>query len=80
MNKLNFQAKKTGDTLEAQEWNSVVNKIDELVDASNSGNSGGSSQGGNGGSESSTPIDTSGVLSVSAKGNITLGSTKNINL
>lgn len=80
MNKLNFQAKKTGDTLEAQEWNSVVNKIDELVDASNSGNSGGSSQGGNSGSDSSTPIDTSGVLSVSAKGNVTLGSTKNINL
>ena len=75
MNKLNFQAKKTGDTLEAQEWNSVVNKIDELVDASNGGNSGGNS-----GSESSTPIDTSGVLSVSAKGNVTLGSTKNINL
>ena len=40
MNKLNFQTKSTGDTLEAQEWNQVVNKVDELVEASNNGGGG----------------------------------------
>lgn len=68
MNKLNFQAKKTGDTLEASEWNSVVNKVDELVEASNTGGGGGE------------VIDSSGTLSVSAKGNVTVNSNKNINL
>ena len=73
MNKLNFQSKKTGDTLQAQEWNSVVSKVDELVDAANSGGSGG-------GSGSGEVIDSSGVISISAKGNVTVGSNKNINL
>lgn len=72
MNKLNFQAKRNGDTLEASEWNAVVNKVDELVDASNDGGSGSGS--------SSTPIDTGGIITVSTKGNVTVGSTKNINL
>lgn len=73
MNKLNFTSKKTGDTLQASEWNSVVSKVDELVDSAN--NSGGNSGG-------STPvvIDPSGILSTSAKGNVTLGSGKNINV
>lgn len=40
MNKLNFQNKNNGDTLDASEWNQAVNKIDELVEAaSNEGNS-----------------------------------------
>ena len=69
MNKLNFQTKSTGDTLEAQEWNQVVNKVDELVDAAN--NSGGGE---------GTVIDSQGILSVSAKGNVTVGSGKNINI
>lgn len=69
MNKLNFQNKNTGDILEASEWNQVVNKVDELVDATNNGTGG-----------SSTPIDASGILSVSNKGNVTLGSQKNINI
>lgn len=68
MNKLNFQSKNTGDTLEAQEWNQVVSKVDELVEASN-----------NGGGEAQV-IDSSGVISVSAKGNVTLGSNKNVNI
>ena len=73
MNKLNFQNKSTGDTLEASEWNSVVSKIDELVEASNTGG---------GGSGSNTPvvIDPSGIISTSNKGNVTLGSGKNINI
>ena len=77
MNKLNFQDKRTGDTLEATEWNQVVSKVDELVDAANNGTGGGggSSQGGE-----AVVIDTSGVITASAKGNITLGSTKNINI
>ena len=66
MNKLNFQDKSTGDTLEAQEWNQVVSKVDELVEASNNGGG--------------TIIDSSGILSVSAKGNVTVGSGKNINI
>lgn len=70
MNKLNFQAKKTGDTLEASEWNSVVSKVDELVDSANN----------NEGSGSSSPIDTNGIISVSSKGNVTLGSNKNVNI
>ena len=78
MNKLNFQNKNTGDTLEASEWNSVVSKIDELVEASNTG-------GNNSGGGSSTPIDTSGVLSVKIKNNftnVTLGNNniKNVNI
>ena len=66
MNKLNFQNKSTGDTLEAQEWNQVVNKVDELVEATNTGGG--------------QVIDSSGVLSVSAKGNVTLSSNKNVNI
>ena len=69
MNKLNFQNKSTGDTLEAQEWNQVVNKVDELVEASN-----------NGSGNTPTIIDSSGILSTSAKGNVTVGSGKNINI
>lgn len=76
MNKLNFQSKRTGDTLEANEWNQVVSKVDEIVESVNTG--GGSSSGGDSGS--SEPVDTSGTISVSAKGNVTIGSTKNINL
>ena len=68
MNKLNFQNKSTGDTLEAQEWNQVVSKVDELVEVANTG--GGEAQ----------VIDSSGVISVSAKGNVTLGSNKNVNI
>ena len=67
MNKLNFQTKSTGDTLEAQEWNQVVNKVDELVEASNNGGGG-------------TVIDSKGILTVSHKGNVIIGSGKNINI
>lgn len=66
MNKLNFQTKNTGDTLEAQEWNQVVNKVDELVEATN-----------NGGGQ---VVDSSGTISVSTKGNVTLSSNKNVNI
>ena len=68
MNKLNFETKKNGDTLEASEWNQVVSKVDELVDSANNGGGSGS------------PIDTNGVISVSSKGNVTLGSNKNVNI
>ena len=67
MNRLNIQNKSTGDTLEASEFNSLVGKVNELVDSENNGG---------------TPviIDPSGILSTSRKGNVTLGSTRNINL
>ena len=73
MNKLNFQSKKTGDTLEAQEWNQVVSKVDELVDSVNDG-------GGSGSGETTPSTDPSGIISVSAKGNVTMSSSKNINI
>lgn len=71
MNKLNFSTKTNGDVLNATEWNSLVSKTDELVDAIN-----------NGGSGSGTPtvIDSNGVISVSGKGNVTVGSSKNVNV
>lgn len=67
MNRLNIQNKSTGDTLEASEFNSLVGKVNELVDSENNGG---------------TPvvIDPSGILSTSGKGNVTLGSPRNINL
>lgn len=77
MNKLNFQSKKNGDTLEDYEWNQVVNKIDELVDSVNNGSSSG---GGSSSGQTPVVIDPTGILSVSAKGNVTMGSTKNINI
>lgn len=69
MNKLNFQNKQNGDPLDASEWNSVVSKIDELVESTN-----------NGGNNTPVVIDSSGILSTSSKGNVTLGSGKNINI
>ena len=74
MNRLNIQTKSTGDRLEASEWNQVVNKINELVDSNSEGGGG-----------SSTPIDTSGILSAKTKNgftNVTLGNNniKNVNI
>ena len=75
MNKLNFTSKNNGDVLNASEWNAVVSKTDELVQAVNDGAV-------SGGGSSSTPvaIDTSGVVSVNSNGNTIISSTKHINL
>lgn len=72
MNKLNFTSKSNGDVLNASEWNSLVGKTDELVDAINNG----------GGSSSGTPaaVDTNGVVSVNSKGNTTISAAKNVNI
>ena len=67
MTKQNFTQKSNGDTLSASEWNNLTSYVNTAVDAINAGGGGGA-------------IDSSGVLSVSAKGNVTLGSNKNINL
>lgn len=67
MTKQTFTQKSNGDTLSATEWNGLTSYVNEAVDAINNGGSGGAT------------IDTTGVISVSNKGNITLGSTKNIN-
>lgn len=56
MNKLNFQNKNNGDTLDASEWNQAVNKIDELVEAASNG---GSNTGG-GGSDPHITFDSTG--------------------
>ena len=80
-------SKEEGDTLSATEWNvisSAVNtaqsKINQILDEGIP-SGGGSSEGG-GSSSPSTIIDTSGMLSVSSKGNLAIGtnSIKNINL
>ena len=73
MNKLNFTSKNNGDVLNASEWNALVSKTDELVQAVNTGSA---SSGG------STPsvIDAGGVVSVNSKGNTTISAAKNINI
>lgn len=67
MTKQNFTQKSNGDTLSASEWNNLTSYVNTAVDAINAGGGGGA-------------IDSSGVLSVSSKGNVTVGSNKNINL
>ena len=67
MNKLNFNNKVTGDTLEASEWNQVTNKIDEIIESYNNGGN-------------TIVIDSSNIISTSSKGNVTLGSPKNVNI
>jgi hypothetical protein len=67
MTKQTFTQKSNGDTLSASEWNNLTSYINTAVDAINAGGGG-------------ATIDSSGVLSVSSKGNVTVGSNKNINL
>lgn len=70
MTKQTFIQKSNGDTLSAAEWNNLTSYVNTAVDAINDG----------GGSGSGSTIDTSGVISVSSKGNVTLGSNKNVNV
>lgn len=70
MTKQTFIQKSNGDTLSAAEWNNLTSYVNTAVDAINAG----------GGSGSGSTIDTSGVISVSSKGNVTLGSNKNVNV
>ena len=72
MTKQNFTQKSNGDTLSASEWNNLTSYINTAVDAINAG-----------GSSTGTPsavIDTTGVISVSGKGNVTVSSNKNVNV
>lgn len=69
MNKLTTNNKVNDvDELNASEWNEAINTINNLIDEVENESGGG------------TPIDTSGTISVSAKGNVTLGSNKNVNV
>ena len=70
MTKQTFTQKSNGDTLSASEWNNLTSYVNTAVDAINAG----------GGSGSGSPIDTNGVISVSSKGNVTVGSNKNVNI
>ena len=70
MTKQTFIQKSNGDTLSAAEWNNLTSYVNTAVDAINA----------DGGSGSGSAIDTSGVISVSSKGNVTLGSNKNVNI
>lgn len=72
MTKQTFTQKSNGDTLSATEWNTLTGYVNEAVDAINSGSGGATIEGG--------VIDTSGMVSVSSKGNTTISSVKNINL
>lgn len=69
MTKQTFIQKSNGDTLSATEWNNLTSYVNTAVDAINAGGAG-----------SGSPIDTSGIISVSNKGNVTLGSNKNVNI
>ena len=73
MTKKTFTQKVNGNPLDASEWNELTNYVNQAVDAINDINTGGSSSGG-------TTIDTSGVISVSSKGNTTLSATKHVNI
>lgn len=77
MEKQAFVQKQNGDTLTPTEWNQLTSYVNDIVDVVNKG--GGNS---GGGGSSSGPIDTSGVISVSGKGNVTIGSNsiKNVNI
>lgn len=68
MTKQTFTQKSNGDTLSASEWNNLTSYVNTAVDAINAGGGGAGA------------IDSSGVLSVSSKGNVTVTSNKNINL
>lgn len=64
MNANHNAQKQAGDQVSHQEWNALAADVNEL---------------GTGGTPSAI-VDTTGIISVSSKGNITLGSNKNINL
>lgn len=66
MDKLNFTSKNNGDILNASEWNSLVEKTDEIVQAINDGGGSGSS--------------SAGPVTVNSKGNTTISATKHINI
>lgn len=70
MTKKTFVTKENGNTLEASEWNELTGYINEAVDAINAIPAGGSP----------SSSDTSGVVSVNAKGNTTISATKHINI
>ena len=64
MNANHNAQKQAGDQVSHQEWNALAADVNEL---------------GTGGTPSAI-VDTTGIISVSSKGNVTLGSNKNINL
>lgn len=68
--KFTYSEKHAGDQLTHTEWNNLAQDVDAAVDAINNG----------GGGTASTVIDTNGVISVSSKGNVTVGSNKNVNI
>ena len=80
MEKIQFEQKNTGDELSASEWNQLTNYVNQVVDVVNSGESGSGDNPGD--NPTPTPIDTSGLITVNNKGNVTIGSNdiKNINL
>jgi len=71
--KFTYTQKSNGDSLSATEWNNLAQDVSAAVDAINAGAI-------SGGDSSSATIDTTGVISVSSKGNVTLGSNKNVNI
>lgn len=71
--KYTYSEKSNGQTLSAEEWNNLAQDVDAAVDAITTIQN-------NSSSGSSTVIDTTGVISVSSKGNVTVGSNKNVNI
>ena len=75
-NPYEYNEKTANGTLSHEEWNAISQataeaqaKINAIIN-----------EGVPGGGGSGTPVDTSGVISVSNKGNVTLGSQKNVNV
>lgn len=75
-NPYEYNEKTANGTLSHEEWNAISQataeaqaKINAIIN-----------EGVPGGEGSGTPVDTSGVISVSNKGNVTLGSQKNVNV
>lgn len=60
--------KSAGDSLSHLEWNALAEDVNLLA------------AGEGGGAQAGTVIDTSGIISVSNKGNVTVGSNKNVNI
>lgn len=71
MTKKQFTQKVNGQDLDASEWNELTSYVNQAVDAINNINTEG---------VGGTPVDTSGVISVSSKGNTTLSATKHVNI
>ena len=79
-NPYTYNEKSANGTLSHEEWNAISQATAEAQAKINAIINEGVPSSGESSGGSSTPIDTNGVISVSNKGNVTLGSQKNVNV